>query len=469
MVIVDSIPADLRPYIGGSSDGTVLDLVLGYNGLGRILGRNASTVLGVASAGQGANFGGAAGWARLFGAQVGGQISWLLPLSAIALVAGLLSRLGQPRTDGRRAWYVLWGGWLATHFVVFSLAEGTFHPYYTTALAPAIAALCGPGLVALWGLYRRSWWTAWLLPASIGMTAAWSYALLSRSAWLPWLKLVVVGAAVVAIVGLLVARLIHTRSGRMLARAAVVIGLVAMLAGPAAWSTTPLTSAVNGTNPAAGPADASLGGFGGGPGGAPNGGGFGAGQGRTGQFGTGAPSQGAGTRSRGATTQPADGGAQSQTSDSQVPSFDGQPQAVGGVAPGGADGGMPGGFGGPGGQASTELMNYLVANRGDAAFLVAVSGANSAAPIILATHQPVLAMGGFTGSDPAPTLAQLQAMVASGELRFILLGGGGGPGRSSSDIQQWVQATGTLVDASTYGGSSNQQLYDLSSAVAALS
>src|SRR5206468_12925479 len=125
---------------------------------------------------------------RLFNAQVGGQISWLLPLSGAALVAGLLVRAGQLRTDFARAWFLLWGGWLATHFVVFSQAQGIFHPYYTTAMAPAVAALCGPGLVALWDLHRRSWWTAWLLPLAIGATAAWSVQLLSRSAWLPWLR-----------------------------------------------------------------------------------------------------------------------------------------------------------------------------------------------------------------------------------------------------------------------------------------
>jgi hypothetical protein len=81
-----------------------------------------------------------------------------------------------------------------------------------------------------------------------------------------------------------------------------------------------------------------------------------------------------------------------------------------------------------GGQrlADPTVIAFLEQNRGSATYLVAVDGANSAAPIILATGQPVIAMGGFIGSDPAPTAAQLQALVTSGDLRFVLSGGRGG-------------------------------------------
>jgi hypothetical protein len=81
-----------------------------------------------------------------------------------------------------------------------------------------------------------------------------------------------------------------------------------------------------------------------------------------------------------------------------------------------------------------------------------------------------MAMGGFSGSDPAPSLAQLQALVASGELRYVLIGGGGpgGPGGggragSTSEINAWVTSVGTAVD---FGGSGGT-LYDLSGAAAA--
>jgi hypothetical protein len=118
------------------------------------------------------------------------------------------------------------------------------------------------------------------------------------------------------------------------------------------------------------------------------------------------------------------------------------------------------------GPADAALVSYLEENRGDSAYLVAVNGSMQAAPLILATGgDPVMAMGGFNGSDPAPTAAQLQSLVANGDLRFVLLGGRGGPGVGSGDARtQWVQANCSPVDPAAYGGqttiSGGQQLYD---------
>ncbi len=109
---------------------------------------------------------------------------------------------------------------------------------------------------------------------------------------------------------------------------------------------------------------------------------------------------------------------------------------------------MGGGLAGPQGAPSSSVIDYLVAHQGSAKYLVAVSGSGSAAPIILATGEPVVTMGGFNGHDPAPTLAQLQELVGSGQLQYVLLGGSnGGPGGGSdqSEIQQWVQSHGTAV------------------------
>jgi 4-amino-4-deoxy-L-arabinose transferase-like glycosyltransferase len=109
-------------------------------------------------------------------------------------------------------------------------------------------------------------------------------------------------------------------------------------------------------------------------------------------------------------------------------------------------------------------VTYLLENRGTATWIVAATSAQQAGTIELASGQPVMAMGGFSGSDPAPTLAQLKAYVASGQLRYVLVGGGGGfggPGGSSSttsEINAWVASVGTVVD---YGGSGGT-LYDLS-------
>jgi hypothetical protein len=323
MVVVDLIPASSRPYIGGSTDNTVWDLVIGYNGLGRVTGSGGG---GPGRGGQGASFAGASGPGRLFNSIVGGQISWLLPFAALALVAGVVLLWRRPRTDLARAAVVLWGGWLVVHFVVFSFSSGTMHPYYTTALAPAVGALTGIGAVLLFGAYRRSRAWAWVLPLGVAVTGAWSFALLRRSSgWHPWLAWTVAGLTLVAAAGLLAVRLggaararggsgsggvafgdasegalaggpdpvdgsarataesgpgrPHDHSGRsgeadtpaappMLSRVTVLlvaVGLLAGLAGPAAYAASAATSRTNGTNPLAGP---SSGGFGmGGPGG----------------------------------------------------------------------------------------------------------------------------------------------------------------------------------------------------------
>ncbi len=97
---------------------------------------------------------GATGLFRMFSSSVGDQISWLIPSALILLVAGLWLRGRRPRTDLRRAAYLVWGGWLVVTILVFSFMAGIFHEYYTVALAPAIGALVGMGAVEAW--QRRS-------------------------------------------------------------------------------------------------------------------------------------------------------------------------------------------------------------------------------------------------------------------------------------------------------------------------
>src|SRR5262249_59966697 len=94
--------------------------------------------------------GGAAGLARLFGAEMGGQVSWLIPAALVALAALLWLSRRSPRTDRTRAAALLWGGWLVLTGLVFSYMSGIIHPYYTVALAPAAGALTGIGAAALW-------------------------------------------------------------------------------------------------------------------------------------------------------------------------------------------------------------------------------------------------------------------------------------------------------------------------------
>src|SRR5947199_5450525 len=124
-------------------------------------------------------------------------MAWLLAVAAVGRGVGLWLTRRAKRTDRGRAGWLLWGGWALITFVVFSKAQGIFHPYYTVALAPAVAALAGAGSVALWKLGRRYPLSSWLLPATILATAGLAVALLERTpSYAPWLRvLVVVGAA----------------------------------------------------------------------------------------------------------------------------------------------------------------------------------------------------------------------------------------------------------------------------------
>src|SRR4051794_19488108 len=187
IAIVELVPAADRPYIGGSQNNSLLELALGYNGLGRLSGDETGSVGG----GGGGSGWGETGLLRMFDSSQGGQISWLLPGALIVLVAGLVLTAPRLRTDRQRAGLVLWGGWLVGTGLVFSYMQGIFHAYYTVALAPAVGAVVGIGSVLLWRA-RRTMVAAGTLAAATAITAWWCYHLLSRSAdFLPWLRWVV--------------------------------------------------------------------------------------------------------------------------------------------------------------------------------------------------------------------------------------------------------------------------------------
>ncbi|MFC4537077.1 glycosyl transferase family 39, partial [Sphaerisporangium dianthi] len=415
---------------------------------------------GAGGPGGGGGFGGAPGAGRLFNDVIGGQISWLIPFAVLALVSGLLltgRRYGavlagahadaafpsarrpdatdppSGRRSPARAALLLWGGWLAVHYIVFGFSAGTFHPYYTTAMAPAVAALTGLGGVLMWQARTQArtralpW--AWALPAGIAVTGAWAFVLLRRTPdWVPWLSYAVAGLCAVAAIGLATPRI--GRRGRMRAAAIMlVIGLVGGLAGPAAYGLTPLASPVNGTNPTAGPAATGRFGGPGGPGG---------------PGGTGGPT---GVRGPIPGGQAADPGGQAGDPGAGPPAGTGIRQR-----------------GGPGGDVSAALISYLEDHQGGATWLAAVGDAHSASSIMLSTGgKPVIAMGGFTGGDPAMTVTELQRYVAEGRLKYVLLGGGmGGLGRGDGEVTTWVRSHGTVVDPAEYGGTDTaRSLYAL--------
>lgn len=450
---VSLVPASERPYIGGSTDGTAWDLITGYNGLGRIFGGDGNMGgLGGGGGGGGGGFSGAAGIGRMFNDVLGGQISWLLPFAGIALVGGLVLCGRSPRTDLTRAALVLWGGWTVLHYLTFSMAEGTMHPYYTTALAPGIAALCGGGGVMLLRAFRADRRWVWVLPLALGVTGIWAIVLLRRaSGWNSWLWPTIAVVMALAIAGLLV-----FRSGRRMRLLAVSVAaaVVAGAAGPAAYAwSVPSGSGggMGGTNPTAGP---STGGGMGGPGGGDGGPGGEApgGQSQEGRGGPGGGTFPGGGNNGGA---PSGAGDTAGTPPNGTPPQDGATTG-GGAGPGGQPGGA-GGFGGGGGAggASTELVAYLKKHQDGAKWLLAVSSSQSAAQLILGSGEPVISMWGWSGSDNAMTLARLKELVKKGELHYVQVGGGmGGGSGTSSEVTRWVREHGTAVEASEYGAPS---------------
>ena len=438
VLAVQLTPASARPYIGGSQNNSLWNLIFGYNGFGRLTGTEAGSV-GGGGIGNGTGRWGPTGWARLFNADFGGQISWLLPAALILLVAVLAFTWRSPRVARTRAAMMLWGGWLVVTGAAISFGKGIIHPYYTVALAPAIGAVIGIGTVTLWR-QRHHDAPRIALAAAVATTAVWSFHLLGRTpTWHPTLRtLVLVGGlgAAAAIAG-------RPRLGHRAAVAVASLALVATMAGPAAYTWATATTPQSGAIPSAGPAGARR--FGPGPGGP--GGNVGPGPGAGGFPGAG---PGGAPPPRGA-FGPGGGGA-------QLPGGQGGPPPFGGA--GGRAGGGVGGILN-GSTPTRELVKTLSHDAGRYTWVAATVSANQAAGYQLATDEPVMAIGGFNGTDPAPTLAQFQQYVRAGKIHYFIAGGrGGGMGGSSgtsSQITSWVESNFT---SSSVGGVS---LYDLTS------
>ncbi|MGW7263162.1 ArnT family glycosyltransferase [Streptomyces sp. NPDC054842] len=421
VAVVELWPASSRPYIGGSQNNSFLELTFGYNGLGRINGDETGSVGGGGGTGQW----GETGWDRMFNSEIGGQISWLLPAALILLVAGLWLTRRAGRTDLARGSFLAWGGALLTTAVVFSCMTGIFHQYYTVALAPYLAAVVGMGATALWE-ERGRLWASLALAVSVTASAVWGYVLLDRTPdHLPWLKWLVLVGGLTGALGLLFV----TRLGRRTALAAAALSLAAALAGPAAYTLSTVGTGHSGSIVTAGPAGAStMGGRGGGPGGAGRPDGM---PGRTQQGG------GMGQPPAGGTGGFPGGGANQQGG--------GAPQGNGRVPRGGAAEGGAGGMGGllNGATVGTEAKKLLTADADRYTWVAAAIGSQNGASYQLATGKPVMAIGGFNGSDPSPTLAQFKEYVRDGRIHYFVsggMGGGGGNSGTASAITTWVEA-----------------------------
>jgi len=430
VVAVMLVPAASRPYIGGSQNNSLWNLIFGYNGFGRLNGNESGSV-GGGAAGTNGRWG-PTGFLRMFNNQFGGEASWLIPAAVIFLVAGLIFTWRMKRTDRTRAALCLWGGWLVVTAGAFSLGQGIIHEYYTVALVPAIGALIGIGATRLWN-GRAHPAARGVLALAFAATCFWSYQLLNRvPTWHPGLRTVIAIGGVVGTIAIAVSGSKIMRRGAI----AVAIGALCIgLLGPAAYTLATAGQPHTGAIPTSGPAEAA----------------------RLGRFGPGGG--GAGPRGFG-------------RGQFQFPGGGGQFQFPGGgngqfTPPTG--GSNRGGLGGllNGSTPSSEMTSLLKDNASEYTWIAATTGANSAAGYQLATGDPVMAIGGFNGTDPSPTLAQFKSYVAQHKIHYYIASGGGfgggfggGPGTSAStsEISQWVANNFTSQNV---GGVT---VYDLTSA-----
>jgi 4-amino-4-deoxy-L-arabinose transferase-like glycosyltransferase len=389
MLIVDAWPASDRPYIGGSTDNTVFDLVLGYNGFsrvdgasqggppaggsgiprgpvpggfprpqiggagtqppppGQVLPQDGVPRIGGAGAPGGAGFNGAGGIVagtpellRLFDAANGGQIAWFLPF---ALGAGVIALWTWRRDPKRRAIAALFFGWVVLYGGVFSFAQGIFHSYYSAALAPGIAALVGIGAVAMTDAVKRD--RRWLIvPIALISITVWTQLQVAGRTpdFYGWMRPAMIGVVLVGVVALIALAAFRRRA----ALAGTGIALAGLLLIPAAWSLSVSANAsLNTTLPQAG------------------------------------EQQGASGMTFGSA------------------SFD---------------------------NGTTQLAAWLQTNSdSNTKWQLVVASAQNASSLVAEYGISVMALGGFSGRDSAITVAEFADLVESGDVRYVLVSNGG--------------------------------------------
>lgn len=433
-VAVDLTPAGQRPYIGGSSTNSTIELALGYNGIQRVLPSRDTGITapsprnggdgrpgafqnrrpggpqdgrGVGRGGQDPSAGGPAapgavsgtggrqvrpasgggsgtvglwggqqGLSRIFNRELGTQISWLLPLALSGVLMGLLQARREEAGYRRKLLGALlfWGMWLAPMLAYFSISS-FFHPYYTSILAPGIAALSGIGLHGMWKAYLQPGRKGYVLPAALAANACVQGLLLSYyPSWGRILVPIVCGICITAAAVLAGLKFYRRNSGNAMVKSLVAVCLYALLVGPVLWAYTPILYGIsNKTLPYSGP------------------------------------------------------------------DLPGAPDIV---FPQTVDG-------------YSSLSRFLLDNRRGEKYLIAVPRAVDAAPIILETGMPVITAGGFMGTDKALTVETLEELVGAGEIRYVLLSSK--DGSMGQEISRWVMEHGKAVTIA--GGET--RVYDL--------
>lgn len=431
---VDLIPASSRPFVGSSTNNSVIELIIGHNGLERIgLGGrskdsskdNIANTKGKQNEAkqapdfenrnmQNSNAGGFGGMGnnskpgifRLFSnGNMSDQISWLLIFSLFGFVAAAIKeKLNFSLDNKKKISLGLWFLWLVPEFIYFSSTTGSFHTYYLTTMAPSIAALSGIGLTTMWEFYKENKWKSWLLPAAFIANTAIEILILSYHFNKPGYKITILITAVLSLIPAIILTVVNIikwkkktsqnsndasysnnnkySKNTILSKTLVSIALLGILTAPTVWSATPMFYKMNGSSPSAG-------------------------------------LELVNNKQRNDL---------STTNDS-------------------------------------KLINYLESNRTNEKYLVAVPSANSyASNLILETGEPVMTIGGFSGSDQIITLDQFKQLVDTRVLRYAIVSnnsgrGGFNGGNSNSEISNWIKAHGKAVNNSEWQGSevSNNQ------------
>ncbi|MCC8432792.1 glycosyltransferase family 39 protein [Reyranella aquatilis] len=231
-VVFDLTPERLRPQAGSSRSGSMLELIVGHNGIERFVrDRQPARTAPPAqtpqqTSGPMAYDAVPVGPLRLATPMLAAQFAWALPFALLGAVLAWRRR---------RAPVALWAGWALTYGIVYSAAGGIFHIYYLATLAPPLAALAAIGGVELWrrgaaalalGVAATALWQAYLTGTTLGWTATW------------------IGFPAVA---LLAAAAAAWRDRRLTA----LIGVVALIVLPTAWALSPVFSPGNLTLPSA--------------------------------------------------------------------------------------------------------------------------------------------------------------------------------------------------------------------------
>ncbi|MFF3447653.1 ArnT family glycosyltransferase [Streptomyces sp. NPDC002667] len=363
-------PAADRPYLDGTSNNNPFTLVFGYNGLSRF--SSDSTAFGAVAGTAASRTTGNTGWTMLINDTVGPQVAWFLPLALVAAVLGIVWRSGQPRTDLLRTGFLLWGGWLAVHAVVFGVSNGN-HAYYTAVIAPALAALAGGGLALFRSEYEADGPRRVALPAAIALTALWALVLDWPTRFVSYLLPVALMLAACGALGLWTR---GPRTSPRMVQGALAAGIAATLVVPAGWAASSLDPhyAGSSTSPMAGPVGFAF---------------------RDGH---------------------------------RVRSV----SRVGIDRPSARD---------------AALLGYLTAHRHGEKYLLATQAAYTAEPLLRAESEPMLVMGGFTGSTPFPTAGQFGTLVSTHQVRYALLT----TRRPGTPTTTWVKSHCARVRPSAYG------------------